>query len=417
MRAVSGTCTQREGASINIVINEEFQNHYNIAHKTFKHDNIEDLMRQCNEDVLAVFKSLANTQYVSLSETSCNEYLKKLASAGGLIYKRFFQQKNGGDESGPRAFLRKRVQRIEQIGEVPAPTFVWSQTSFPWEVLYEGDDDTVPERDKFWGLAYSPARMLDPDSDVLEQTLPSDMLFCLHHKLRNAHENEWPEIERLVKVNDKDSFNLLKSLGDLAKVQDGKMLLSYLDKSNHNMLHFACHCKPRSIERMHAMSKATDSDTLVVSLLNTDINVNLSIEIELGVNYLMNIERRFARSPLVFLNACHTAGGGGMRVFNLPKLFVERGAAAVIATACPVPDLFAAEFAKVFYKYFLHGYEQQDEQTGKTYTRSMTIGEALRATRWYFLKKHNNPLGLVYGLYTPAFYQLAQPLTGGMLHG
>lgn len=75
-------------------------------------------------------------------------------------------------------------------------------------------------------------------------------------------------------------------------------------------------------------------------------------------------------------------------------MFVRRGAGAVIATACPVPDLFAAAFAKHFYTFFLSG--------------QMTIGQALRETRWHFLTKHNNPLGLAYGLYSPANYRLAQ---------
>ena len=38
----------------------------------------------------------------------------------------------------------------------------------------------------------------------------------------------------------------------------------------------------------------------------------------------------------------------------------------------------------------------------------MSIGEALQATRWFFLKECNNPLGLAYGLYSPAHYQVAQ---------
>jgi hypothetical protein len=114
--------------------------------------------------------------------------------------------------------------------------------------------------------------------------------------------------------------------------------------------------------------------------------------------------------PLVFLNACQSAGGADelRRTFNLPKVFIQHGAAAVIATACPVPDLFAAAFAKVFYKFFLRGLVVEDEATGEKAIRLMTIGEALRATRWYFLKEYHNPLGLAYGLYSPAHYRLGR---------
>jgi len=78
----------------------------------------------------------------------------------------------------------------------------------------------------------------------------------------------------------------------------------------------------------------------------------------------------------------------------------------VIATACPVSDLFAAAFAKVFYEFFLQGLVVEDEATGEKAIRLMTIGEALRATRWYFLKEYHNPLGLAYGLYSPAHYRV-----------
>jgi CHAT domain len=93
------------------------------------------------------------------------------------------------------------------------------------------------------------------------------------------------------------------------------------------------------------------------------------------------------------------------RIFNLPKVFIQHGAAAVIATACPVPDMFAAAFAKVFYDFFLRGMVVIDE-TGEKMVKIMSIGEALRATRWYFLKEFNNPLGLAYGVYSPAGYRV-----------
>ncbi|NER30231.1 MAG: CHAT domain-containing protein [Symploca sp. SIO1C4] len=97
-------------------------------------------------------------------------------------------------------------------------------------------------------------------------------------------------------------------------------------------------------------------------------------------------------------------------MFNLPKVFIQHGAAAVIATACPVPDLFVVAFAKVFYEFFLRGLVVEDEAMGEKTIRLMTTGEALRATCWYFLKEYNNPLRLAYGLYTPAHYQLGKVL-------
>ena len=88
---------------------------------------------------------------------------------------------------------------------VPAPTFVSDLTPFPWEVLYEGQRYQEGDPQMFWGLRYAPARILDKKKDVSdyvgEQTPTSNMLFCLHHKLHEAHQKEWPRIKKLVKVN------------------------------------------------------------------------------------------------------------------------------------------------------------------------------------------------------------------------
>jgi hypothetical protein len=78
------------------------------------------------------------------------------------------------------------------------------------------------------------------------------------------------------------------------------------------------------------------------------------------------------------------------RVFNsesFPRIFLKLGATAVIATACDVPDRFAAEFANKFYEFFF----APDEP--------ITASEALRLARRYFLEHYRNPLGLAYGLY------------------
>jgi CHAT domain-containing protein len=77
----------------------------------------------------------------------------------------------------------------------------------------------------------------------------------------------------------------------------------------------------------------------------------------------------------------------------LPTTFTEAAAAAIVATACPVPDRFAASFARKFYELFVRD--------------KLQIGEALRQTRLFFLTKDNNPLGLAYGLYSPAHYRVA----------
>lgn len=410
MSGISESCSQREGARVDIRIRAE-------KYTIFWSDEFQSKISGeqwigMTEPVLRSFKVLADEvfikQSVHLDIELCNQQLKELAKRGSRVYKLFFAQESDNDEYGPRTVLNNHIAEVKQSGAIPAPTFISEYTPFPWEVLYEGDDYNAHEPDKFWGLAYSPARLLNPRVSRVpkEQSLPSDMLFCLHHRLRLAHKNEWPEIEKLVRATSADRFNLLSRSGELMQVQDGEAFLDYLDHASHNMLHFACHCRQLD----------DNSDTLIVSMVNTTESDDIAPKvIELETFSFLDKKARFSRSPLVFLNACNTSGeGGGVhKVLNLPKVFVDRGAAAVIATVCPVPDLFAAEFAKVFYTFFLRGQEEADPATGRKRLRTLTIGEALHATRWHFLRQHNNPLGLAYGLYSSAFYQMTQMPMGG----
>jgi hypothetical protein len=101
----------------------------------------------------------------------------------------------------------------------------------------------------------------------------------------------------------------------------------------------------------------------------------------------------WAHHPLVFLNGCGTVG------FDLASMspFVEAlvrdcGASGVIGTEIPVWEQMASEFACRFLKHFLDG---------------KTAGEAILSTRREFLSQ-NNPLGLVYTLYSAAQLRLAE---------
>jgi hypothetical protein len=72
---------------------------------------------------------------------------------------------------------------------------------------------------------------------------------------------------------------------------------------------------------------------------------------------------------------------------------LNRGALAVLATLCPVPDYFAHEFARHFYRQLFPA------DGGRKGVRPCFLAEALLATRRHFLDQYNNPLGLAYVLY------------------
>jgi CHAT domain len=315
--------------------------------------------------------------------------LKMLARWGSRTYRELFN-------SEAREILNLYMP-LPAPGDPPwRPTFISEQVPFLWELLYDGERYQDGDPNMFWGLRSAPARVLDTRRDnfqyAAEQVLPSDMLFCLHHRLRQAHMTEWPAIEKLVQATTEDSFYLLHtsaapSVENEPGIKDGEELLRYLDASPHNMVHFACHCR----------QLAAGNDALEVSLIADDQADDVQLITLETYTFTDAGDGAFLRQPLVFLNACRAAGGPDSlrKVFNLPRKFVERGAGAVVAAACPVPDRFAAAFASQFYRFFL----------GEPH---LAIGDALRETRWYFLREHNNPLGLAYGLYTPAHYRIAK---------
>lgn len=386
-------------AALEIVIDE---NKYWIGRWDFTRPT-DKFLETYTEEILDIFDALRITinqeKSLKLDADLCDKYLIQLAKWGRTTYQAFF------GEDRPNKILTSR------LNENVAPTFVSEVTPFPWEVLFEGSEEDYEQGNPkmFWGLRYTPARILNPEKDiadyVLEQAQPSDMLFCLHHRLLHAHKKERPEIERLVRVTAKDRFTLLGTACNLTNGKScdplGDDLLKYLYKASHNMLHFACHCKENRL-----------GDKLLISFIKDEEMTENGLVLELETYKFLLRQGKFLCQPLVFLNACQSAGGADelRRTFNLPKVFIQHGAAAVIATACPVPDMFAAAFAKVFYEFFLRGQVVRDEISGEKVVKIMTIGEALRATRWYFLKEFNNPLGLAYGIYSPANYRLTSVL-------
>ncbi len=376
-------------------------NQYRIEIHDFKRSpeagdkHLEDLTKEVLKLFRQIEQAVSKSKQLDMSPDQCQDYLVKLAQLGRRAYRRFFGET-----------AREILADYFQIKEVPCPTFLSESLPFPWEVLYEGNDYKEGNSEMFWGFRYAPARILKPGTDVfkhvLEQPLPNDMLFCLYHRLMEAHLREYPAIQQLVIARPGDRFDLLEPKGRMGCVKDGETLLEYMDASAHNMIHFACHCR-------HCDAGA---DALIVSLADNACVDGKHMEIYLETSNFEDIDGKFQRQPLVFLNACQSVGGADdlRRTYNLPRVFSDRGAAAVVATACPVPDLFAAAFARRFYGFFLKGESVVNEVTGERMIRQMSIGEALRETRRYFLERYHNPLGLAYGLYSPAYYRVERGL-------
>jgi signal transduction histidine kinase/ActR/RegA family two-component response regulator len=90
--------------------------------------------------------------------------------------------------------------------------------------------------------------------------------------------------------------------------------------------------------------------------------------------------------PLIFVNACDTAGADPFVVNELTQMFFDRGCRAYLGTEIKVPVRAASMFAKIFYSYF---YREVDAQP-------MTAGEAVYQTRRFLWREYRNLAGLFY---------------------
>lgn len=99
--------------------------------------------------------------------------------------------------------------------------------------------------------------------------------------------------------------------------------------------------------------------------------------------------------PLVVFNACGTSAMDPTTMFSLPLLFLEEGHLGFIGTEAPVPDAVAAAFSRMFYGALLQGH---------------TVATAVRNARWSLLRRHRNPLGLLYVAFATPDLRVRPPL-------
>lgn len=91
-----------------------------------------------------------------------------------------------------------------------------------------------------------------------------------------------------------------------------------------------------------------------------------------------------AGQPLVFINACESAQLSPAFYDGFVPFLMSRGARGVIGTECRTPAVFAEAWAQRFFPRFLDG---------------EPLGEVFLALRREFLRKHGNPLGLLYAVH------------------
>lgn len=246
--------------------------------------------------------------------------------------------------------------------------------SFPWEVLHP-EDPANGSSLQFLGLNHFVSRRPKGfqawnGSPILSGS-PAITLFA-NRDLQAVREDETPFLWGL---HEKGAIDLFQYGLD----GEGARLVEDTIDSPVDVIHFACHLLE---------DKASKQDVLVVSPA-TRIRA-----VDVPRKPPDDIWR-----PHVFLNVCDSGVGSPFDAGDFVRVFLNRGAAAVLATECRVPDVAAAWFSKRFYSEFLEG---------------KPVFEAILSVRRTMAADLRNPIGLFYSLWGIPHAQLLT-ITGGSI--
>lgn len=257
---------------------------------------------------------------------------------------------------------------MEKYPDADTINILSKRFSLPWEII-----TTDPLHPNPWGFSYIIQRQLPRNSvpytprtqRVETSTPPRVGLLALQDVFHlPAIVNE--EIPFFIELHRKELVlcALMESLDPGKNRREELEKLRRFAGIDRHIYHFACHVE---IDPNPARSNLIITDWFRVS---PDDMRRHRIE--------------FRKSPLVVLNACDTGIGNPFHTSDLVSNLLNSEIQGIVATECQVPDVFASAFIKEFYYRLLAGDE---------------IGSALKSCREYFLKEHNNPLGLLYSLY------------------
>jgi hypothetical protein len=251
----------------------------------------------------------------------------------------------------------------------------------PWELLYCGDANPGSPIDptQFWGLryrlqytSYNPPKNISASLGRPQESCCTSLLY-FGKAAKEVAEVQW---QRQVwqSLSGQAKSCLVPSGTTNPKAEIVKALLdpdsvSSPEKVSAAVLYLFCHYGK------------DPNDTPVLTFGDTYSPDEILTEPELGTS-------PFASRPLVFANACATAGTDVYSANTVTKAFFDRGCRAFIGTDCLVPVEMASRFAMIFFYFFLRLVDKEQ--------LPMAAGEAIAQTRLFLWCYYRNIGGLLY---------------------
>ena len=251
----------------------------------------------------------------------------------------------------------------------------------PWELLYCGDANPGSPIDptQFWGLryrlqytSYNPPKKMSASLGRPQESCCTSLLF-FGKAAKEAAEVQW---QRQVwqSLSGKAKSCLIPSGANNPKSEIVKALLDPDSVSSPEKV-------PAAVLYLFCHYGKDPNDTPVLTFGDTYSRDEILTEPELGTS-------PFASRPLVFANACATAGTDVYSANTLTKAFFDRGCRAFIGTDCLVPVELASRFAMIFFYFFLRLVDKEQ--------LPMAAGEAIAQTRLFLWCYYRNIGGLLY---------------------
>ena len=264
---------------------------------------------------------------------------------------------------------------------------VADQAPLPWAMLYLGDASEGAELDwnNFLGMRHIVEQLpLQTSLDTSDNEIPSKPSLAVSVNVNTSidasmgitlvaeHQKYWTDtaIARagLTLVSRSTKSEVVRALADGAP---------------------AIRSCTSTAMRRQAGRTTSDPDTAAIIMGKNDAATVADLNIDAPTTV------QLAGNPLVFINACESAELSPLFYNGFVPYFMAKGARGVIGTECKTPVLFAIEWANAFFDKFLDG---------------ATVGETVLELRQDFLRKHGNPLGLIYAIHCDADTRIAPAL-------
>lgn len=307
--------------------------------------------------------------------------LPLLAEAGWLLFREIFLH-TGADEQTRRVAARLRELAQKQFLKIQIAS---RELLLPWGILYMADqfDPNNINPELFLGFKHIVEHIpFQPNMDVIDGTIPSQPQLTISLNLNQDIDRQmgYPLIANQQKYW---SQQAARGVQIITRTDAGTVVKALAEANTPDQIaYFYC----------HAVTKSLAEGGPNNSLLEFGENQSLTLR---DLTIRASNEVRLANTPLIFINACESAELSPLFYKGFMPYFVDKGARGMIGTECPVPALFAADWAQKFFDLFLAG---------------KSIGQIFLDLRREYYFKHNNLLGLLYAVYCDADTEIAPAL-------